>query len=175
MRVLVTGAAGFIGFHLTKRLLEMENEVVGLDNLNEYYSVSLKEARLSELGLSVHHLPKNHQATSERYPTFSFVRMDLHDREALPYFLRITILTLLSIWRHKEELDTPPRIRLPISTAIWSVSPTFWSVAGTIIYDTSSMLRPAASMAGTVKYRSKKRIGWICPRASMPPRKRRMN
>jgi len=46
MKFLVTGAAGFIGFHLTKRLLEMGHTVVGLDNLNDYYSVALKKDRL---------------------------------------------------------------------------------------------------------------------------------
>ncbi len=68
MKVLVTGAAGFIGFHLVQRLLGRGDEVVGLDNLNAYYPVVLKEARLAQID-------------SER---FRFVRMDLADREVLP-------------------------------------------------------------------------------------------
>ena len=66
--VLVTGAAGFIGFHLSVRLLDAGVEVVGLDNLNAYYDVRLKEARLAELA---------------RRPGFRFVRADLADRDAL--------------------------------------------------------------------------------------------
>jgi UDP-glucuronate 4-epimerase len=49
MKIMVTGAAGFIGFHVSKRLLERGDEVIGIDNLNDYYEVSLKEARLAEL------------------------------------------------------------------------------------------------------------------------------
>lgn len=63
--VLVTGAAGFIGFHLSKRLLERGDTVVGLDNLNDYYDVSLKEARLNQL------LPQSN---------FFFHRTDLEDQ-----------------------------------------------------------------------------------------------
>jgi UDP-glucuronate 4-epimerase len=65
MRILVTGAAGFIGFHLSSRLLGRGDTVVGLDNLNDYYSVSLKEDRLSQL---------------TGRPGFSFVRLSLEDR-----------------------------------------------------------------------------------------------
>ena len=49
MKYLVTGAAGFIGFHSTKRLFEQGYDVVGIDNLNDYYDVNLKLARLAEL------------------------------------------------------------------------------------------------------------------------------
>jgi len=47
MKYLITGAAGFIGFHLSKRLLEHGNSVVGIDNLNDYYDVNLKKFRLN--------------------------------------------------------------------------------------------------------------------------------
>ncbi|MGN0063335.1 MAG: GDP-mannose 4,6-dehydratase, partial [Nocardioides sp.] len=52
MRVLVTGSAGFIGYHMSKRLLEDGHTVLGLDAVTDYYDVSLKEARLAELGAS---------------------------------------------------------------------------------------------------------------------------
>jgi UDP-glucuronate 4-epimerase len=68
MKILVTGAAGFIGFHLSKRLLERGDAVVGLDNMNAYYDVSLKEARLAQL---------------REKPAFEFVRADLADRKAM--------------------------------------------------------------------------------------------
>ena len=67
-QVLVTGAAGFIGYHLSARLLEEGRAVTGLDNLNTYYDVELKKARLRRL---------------ESHPNFSFHRTDLSDRDAL--------------------------------------------------------------------------------------------
>lgn len=68
MRVLVTGAAGFIGYHTAKALLARGDEVVGLDNLNAYYDVKLKEARLSQL------------QTRNR---FTFHKLDLADRDGM--------------------------------------------------------------------------------------------
>lgn len=84
MKILVTGSAGFIGFHLTRRLLMDGAEVVGLDNLNEYYSIALKEARLAELGVRNVPTGKTAFVKSDLFPNFEFVRMDLQDREALP-------------------------------------------------------------------------------------------
>jgi UDP-glucuronate 4-epimerase len=70
MRVLVTGAAGFIGYHTAKALLERGEEVIGLDNLNTYYDVSLKEARLAQLqgrqGFTFHKLDLADPAGMER-------------------------------------------------------------------------------------------------------------
>jgi UDP-glucuronate 4-epimerase len=68
MTVLVTGAAGFIGFHTAKRLCEQGLEVVGIDNLNDYYSVELKQARLQEL---------------QALPGFDFQTLDIVDKPAL--------------------------------------------------------------------------------------------
>lgn len=67
-KILVTGAAGFIGSHLSIRLLERGDVVVGLDNLNDYYDVSLKEARLAHF---------------EDHKNFRFVKMDLSDRAGI--------------------------------------------------------------------------------------------
>ena len=68
MHILVTGSAGFIGYHLSEKLLARGDTVTGLDNLNDYYEVSLKEARLDRL---------------QTQPAFTFIRADLQDRPAL--------------------------------------------------------------------------------------------
>ena len=68
MKILVTGAAGFIGFFTAKALLERGDTVIGLDNFNDYYDVSLKEARAAIIDV---------------YPDFTMSRIDLADREAM--------------------------------------------------------------------------------------------
>jgi UDP-glucuronate 4-epimerase len=73
MKILVTGAAGFIGYHVCQRLLARGDEVVGLDNVNDYYEVSLKEARLAGL---------------KRQPNFHFERMDVADQQAVAEFFQ---------------------------------------------------------------------------------------
>lgn len=84
MKILVTGAAGFIGFHLTKSLLRKGHEVVGIDNINDYYDVNLKYDRLKELGISKENAVIFLQNSSDKSGDFKFVRMNLEDREALP-------------------------------------------------------------------------------------------
>ena len=84
MKILVTGAAGFIGFHVVKRLLERGDEVVGLDNINDYYDVNLKYARLAETGITREDIEPGKLVESGRYPLYRFVRMNLEDRERLP-------------------------------------------------------------------------------------------
>ena len=73
MTVLVTGAAGFIGFHVSAALLQRGERVLGVDNLNDYYDVTLKEARLAEL---------------RRLPGFAFERLELAERGALQTLLQ---------------------------------------------------------------------------------------
>lgn len=84
MKILITGAAGFIGFHLARRLLNDGCEVVGIDSLNDYYDVALKFARLSELGVEEQSVSWNQMAQSSTYSGFRFVRMHLEDRAELP-------------------------------------------------------------------------------------------
>lgn len=83
MKILITGTAGFIGFHLAKRLLERGDEVVGIDNINDYYDVNLKYARLAETGISREAEKWHTTVQSTKYPGYTFVRMNLEDRDAL--------------------------------------------------------------------------------------------
>jgi UDP-glucuronate 4-epimerase len=68
MSILLSGAAGFIGFHVARALLARGDRVIGIDNLNDYYDVSLKQARLAEL---------------HAFPGFSFTKLDVADREGV--------------------------------------------------------------------------------------------
>ena len=84
MTVLVTGAAGFIGYFLSKRLLEAGHEVIGVDNINDYYSPDLKFARLNELGISrVDAEIEEISCFSEVYPNFIFYCVDISNAKAL--------------------------------------------------------------------------------------------
>ena len=73
MKILVTGSAGFIGFHLCKKLLERGEEVIGIDNINDYYDVNLKNRRIENLKV---------------YKNFKFQKVDIADKIAINQLLK---------------------------------------------------------------------------------------
>ena len=81
MRVLVTGAAGFIGFHTVKRLLDRGDTVVGFDIINDYYDVELKYARLAQCGIEKGSIFLNTPIVGVKYPNYTFVQANLEDSE----------------------------------------------------------------------------------------------
>ncbi len=83
MKILVTGAAGFIGSYVCKRLLDRGDTVVGLDNINTYYDVNLKYGRLDTLGIPHDAVDWYKFVQSTTYTHFRFIRMNLEDRQAM--------------------------------------------------------------------------------------------
>lgn len=81
MKVLVTGAAGFIGYHLCKALLCRGDEVCGVDIVNDYYDPGLKNGRLADLGIVCDNETGIYLSRSEKYPSFEFSRTDIADFE----------------------------------------------------------------------------------------------
>jgi UDP-glucuronate 4-epimerase len=84
--ILVTGAAGFIGYHLCEALIQLEHQVIGIDNINDYYDVNLKYARLQQLGIQQDkaEIFKAISHSSTHGPKLQFIRINLEDREELP-------------------------------------------------------------------------------------------
>ncbi|MCT7468663.1 NAD-dependent epimerase [Aliarcobacter cryaerophilus] len=83
MKILVTGTAGFIGYHLAKKLLERGDVVVGLDNINDYYDVNLKYARLAELGIDKDELKDNNLVSSKTCTNHKFIKANLEDSQTI--------------------------------------------------------------------------------------------
>lgn len=81
MKVLVTGAAGFIGFHLCRSLLSRGDQVTGLDNINDYYDPALKLARLKQLGIT--NVVDGQKVTSSLGSAFSFIKTSIDQKERL--------------------------------------------------------------------------------------------
>lgn len=83
MKILITGAAGFIGFHLVNRLLSQGHQIVGIDNINDYYDVNLKFDRLAEAGVAKANIRYGHAVESELHPGYKFIQLDLNDKVAI--------------------------------------------------------------------------------------------
>lgn len=83
MNILITGAAGFIGFHLIKKLSDLEYNVLGIDSINDYYDVNLKYDRLKEVGFSKTLVNSNEIVQSHIYKNLSFLKLDIIDNKTL--------------------------------------------------------------------------------------------
>lgn len=83
MKVLVTGTAGFIGYHLALRLLKRGDDVVGLDSINDYYDVQLKLGRLADSGISKDGINYNVMLQSTKYSNYRFIKLNLEDKEGV--------------------------------------------------------------------------------------------
>ena len=83
MNILITGTAGFIGFHTANRLLAEGLQVTGLDSINDYYDINLKYDRLGACGIDRKEVVYNKAVKSKQHPNYSFIQLKLEDREAL--------------------------------------------------------------------------------------------
>ena len=83
MKILITGTAGFIGFHLVRQLITEGHEIVGFDNINDYYSIDLKYGRLKESGIDVKELVDGKKTQSTKYSNYSFQKGTLEDQAAI--------------------------------------------------------------------------------------------
>lgn len=83
MKILITGTAGFIGYHLAEKLLKRGDEIIGLDNINDYYDVGLKYGRLAKTGIDRKHITYGAMVQSRIYPNYKFIQLNLEDREKI--------------------------------------------------------------------------------------------
>lgn len=83
MKVLITGSAGFIGFHLANKLIERGDEVVGLDSINDYYDVRVKYGRLDYAGISQADIEYNQSVQSSKHENYRFIKLQLEDKTNL--------------------------------------------------------------------------------------------
>jgi len=83
MRILVTGTAGFIGYYTVLKLIDKCEKIIGIDGINDYYDVNLKYGRLDETGIDRNLIEYNTPVKSSKYDNYSFIKLNLEDRDAL--------------------------------------------------------------------------------------------
>lgn len=88
MKILVTGTAGFIGYHVAQHLVERGDEVVGLDVINDYYDIKLKYSRLENTGISPDEIIYGKAVKSTKFDNYSFIQLDLKDKELIDAFFK---------------------------------------------------------------------------------------
>ncbi len=158
--ILVTGAAGFIGFHVACRLLAEVRAVLGLDNLNDYYDPALKRARLDILRAK---------------QGFAFEQIDLADRGSIERLFENTALPGWCISQHRPACVIRSIIRMPMSTPISKASSTCWRVAGITDAAIWSMRHPRRSTAPIRNYRFQWTTKPTSRSASTPPQRKPMS
>lgn len=88
MKILITGTAGFIGFHLVQKLIDLNYEIIGLDNINDYYEPSLKYDRLKVTGIEKKDIEYGNISQSNKYKNYRFCKLDLSDKEGVFAFFK---------------------------------------------------------------------------------------
>lgn len=83
MKILITGTAGFIGSHLALKLIERGHNIIGLDNINDYYDQSVKYGRLERAGIAKDTITYNQLITSSKFPNYRFIKLNLEDKDAM--------------------------------------------------------------------------------------------
>jgi len=86
--ILITGAAGFIGYHLCLKMLKEEYTVIGLDNINNYYDIRIKYGRLENLGISKNEIISDEKTESTNYKKFKFIKLDIKEKHKLEHFFK---------------------------------------------------------------------------------------
>lgn len=81
MKILITGTAGFIGYHTAKQLIERGDEITGVDSINDYYDTNLKYGRLAEAGISRDNIKDNYPVESSTHENYTFIKLNLEDRD----------------------------------------------------------------------------------------------